>query len=319
MKRALVIGYDPDHDNHDAIALGRLLASMLAARPIVAAVLPWATNLTARSDLDRQLKLAMQQRFKVIEDELARLEPETVAVAGSRPAAALHEVALANEASVIVLGSAHRGPVGRTLLGSVGESCIHAAPTAVAIAPSGYATRQPRKAHELAVAFDGSAESWTALESGIGLADRCHARLSVLSVADPPRYGYGSAWTLISTGELQDAERDEKRRLAEVGLARIPEAMRGGGRLLSGEPGRRLADASDRFDLMIAGSRGYGPLRRTLLGSATRGLIAASHSPVIVLPRGAGLDPLGVRAAPDSVAATPTGWAPASDGTPTGA
>ena len=46
---------------------------------------------------------------------------------------------------------------------------------------------------------------------------------------------------------------------------------------------------------MIAGSRSWGPLKRTLLGSTTRKLIRSCACPVLVLPRGVGVDPLGVR------------------------
>ena len=46
---------------------------------------------------------------------------------------------------------------------------------------------------------------------------------------------------------------------------------------------------------MVTGSRAYGPLRRTVLGSTTRKLIRSSSCPVLVLPRGSGVDPLGLR------------------------
>ena len=46
---------------------------------------------------------------------------------------------------------------------------------------------------------------------------------------------------------------------------------------------------------MVAGSRSWGPLKRTMLGSTTRKLIRSCSCPVLVLPRGVGVDPLGVR------------------------
>jgi nucleotide-binding universal stress UspA family protein len=47
-------------------------------------------------------------------------------------------------------------------------------------------------------------------------------------------------------------------------------------------------------DLLICGSRGYGPARSVLLGGVTRRVTAEAHCPVIVLPRGteAGLQAL---------------------------
>jgi nucleotide-binding universal stress UspA family protein len=55
-----------------------------------------------------------------------------------------------------------------------------------------------------------------------------------------------------------------------------------------------LAEVSSEFDLLITGSRAYGPLRRTLLGSTTRRVLQSAACPVLVLPRGVGVDPLGV-------------------------
>jgi nucleotide-binding universal stress UspA family protein len=53
-----------------------------------------------------------------------------------------------------------------------------------------------------------------------------------------------------------------------------------------GDPADVLVDLSQRIDLLVCGSRGYGPLRGVLLGSVTRRVIAEAHCPVIVLPRG---------------------------------
>jgi hypothetical protein len=43
---------------------------------------------------------------------------------------------------------------------------------------------------------------------------------------------------------------------------------------------------TDNLDLLVCGSRGYGPLRAVLLGSVSRVVTSAAACPVIVLPRG---------------------------------
>lgn len=295
MERKIVIGYDPEHGGPDVLRLGRLLAEVLATKPIVLTALPWPTYLMGAKDLQKQMDVEMHERFAAIHSDLGDLDVETRAIASRSAAQALHELAESEGAEMIVLGSCHRGPVGRTLAGSVGESLMHGAPCAVAVAPRGYADRQQDRLLRIAVAFDGSPEAWAALETGIGIAERCHGQLSVITVADYPQYGYGTEWSILSGDGFHDLEREEKERLLKLALGRVPAGLESESRVVIGDAASTLEEASGEFDLMITGSRAYGPLRRTLLGSTTRKLIRASACPVLVLPRGVGVDPLGVR------------------------
>lgn len=295
MERKIIVGYDPERGGPDALRLGRLLAGALAAKPIIVTALPWPRYLAPAEELQRQADAEMQPRFAALRDELGALEIETRAVAGQSAARALHELSDSEDAELIVLGSCHRGQLGRTFAGSVGESLMHGAPCAVAVAPREYADRKQHRLLRIAVAFDGSPEAWTALETGIGLAERCHGQLTVVTVADYPRYGYAAAWSVLTIGEIEDAERKEKQRLLELALGRTPAGLACEGRMLMGDAGSVLAEASDEFDLMITGSRAYGPLRRSLLGSTTRKLIRSSTCPVLVLPRAVGVDPFSLR------------------------
>jgi nucleotide-binding universal stress UspA family protein len=47
------------------------------------------------------------------------------------------------------------------------------------------------------------------------------------------------------------------------------------------------ARASADLDLLVVGSRGYGPLRAVLLGSVSTPVVRSAQSPLVVLPRGA--------------------------------
>jgi nucleotide-binding universal stress UspA family protein len=194
------------------------------------------------------------------------------------------------DAQMLVLGSCHRGPLGRTLAGSVGESLMHGAPCAVAVAPRGYgAGGQPSLLH-FGVAYDGSDEARIALETAVALARRCRGEVTVLTVADYPHYGYATAWSVLSAGEMVDAERQAKQAILDEALAAIPSDVRADGRLLTGSPGIQLSDGSGAFDLLVVGSRAYGGVRRTLLGSTTRKVIHSASCPVLVMPRGTGAE-----------------------------
>lgn len=297
MERKIIVGYDPTHGGPDVLRLGRVLAEVLAAKPIVCTTLPWPGYLMGIEDLQKQVDAEMHERFSAIRDELRDLGVETRAMASPSAAEALHGLAESEGAAIIVLGSCHRGRIGQTLAGSVGESLMHGAPCAIAVAPRGYAERSRDRVLRIAVAFDGSPEAWGALETAIGIAERCHGQLTVISVADFPRYGYVASWSILTSGELHDFEHEDKGRLLELAIARIPARLQGEGRVLTGDAGALLTEVSDDFDLIVTGSRAYGPLRRTLLGSTSRQLLASSACPVLVLPRAAGVDPLGLRAA----------------------
>jgi nucleotide-binding universal stress UspA family protein len=302
-EREIILGYDPHHGGEDVLRLGRLFAEVLAAKPRVVTAVPWPDYLVGLVDIEHELEGETRDQFAHVAEELADLGVETKAIASRSPASALHALA-ANGARMIVVGSCHRGPIGRTLAGSVGESLLQGAPCAVAIAPVEYAKREEEHLQTVAVAFDGSPEAWVALETAIGIAERCHATVTVLTVADFPSYGYTTTWSILSEAELRDAERDDKTRLLQLAVARIPDGLELGSRLLTGDPADQLALASSGFDLLITGSRSWGPLKRTMLGSTTRKLIRASSSPVLVLPRGAGVDPLGLRRRPALMQAT---------------
>ena len=295
MRREIVVGYDPGHGGDDVLRLGRTLAEVLASTPRVVTAIPWPDYLIGVAEIENELEADTRESFATIERGLRDLGVVTEAVASRSPALALHEVAERERAQMIVVGSSHRGPVGRTLAGSVGESLLHGASCSVAIAPHGFAERDRGRLECIAVAFDGSAESWVALETAIGLAERCHATLTAIAVADYPKSGYATVGAILSVGEFRDAERADKMHLLGLATSRIPADVEHDSRVLTGEPAVQLRDVSGEFDLMIAGSRSWGPLKRTLLGSTTRKLIRASACPVLVMPRGVGVDPLGVR------------------------
>lgn len=305
MKRKLIIGFEPRHGGEDALSLGRVLSEVLASAPVVFTVLPLPSHLAGSAEFNRQAEDVMKPSFDVIRDEWRDPDLETRAVPSDSPAGALEALAQSEGADLIVIGSCHRGPAGRLLMGSVGESLASGSRHAIAIAPRGYRGRREHRLQRVAVAFDGSPEAWTGLETGIALAERCHGTVAAITVADFPHYGYATTWSVLTTGEIKDAEHTEKQRVLDLATERIPPAVAGESRLLTGVSSALLTEVSSEFDLVIAGSRSYGPLRRTILGSTTRPLVRSANAPVLILPRGTGVDPLGLgveRAAGSSAA-----------------
>jgi nucleotide-binding universal stress UspA family protein len=52
-----------------------------------------------------------------------------------------------------------------------------------------------------------------------------------------------------------------------------------------GPPAHELADATRELDLLVMGSRGYGPVRAVLLGATARIVVGEASCPVVVVPR----------------------------------
>lgn len=289
MSRTLIIGYQDTDAGQDALELGAVLAEAFASPPLVATVVPWPEHLLPAEDLQRAIEADTAEMRAIARDRLAALDPETIAVADRSPARGLYELASTRQASLIVIGSAHRGPAGRAMLGSTGASLLHGAPCAVAVAPRGYAEDGPRTLLRVGVAFDGSPEASLALETGISLANRLHASFQVLTVAETPRYAYPAAFSGVSAGQYEAYEQQAKQRVLDLALAEVPDDLPVEGRLMTGGASLRLREATEQLDLLILGSRGYGPLRRTLLGSVAAKVMNEAACPALVLPRGMGL------------------------------
>lgn len=217
----------------------------------------------------------------------------TDAIADPSPARALQSLAEQTGAALIVVGSTHRGPVGRVLPGSTAERLLHGSPCPVAIVPLGYETQADAPVTVVGVGYDGSEESDATLAAACAAARRFSASLRVVGVFDATQVGTpalmaGAAHVSLHK-ELEAMQREQLERV----VAGLPDDVRTAAVFLTGSPGREIAAQSESVDLMILGSRGYGPTRTVLLGGVTHAVVREAACPVIVLPRGsehAGLD-----------------------------
>ena len=98
------------------------------------------------------------------------------------PPHGIQRLAEDESADLIVVGSSHRGPIGRVLAGSVGETLLTGAPCPVAIAPRGYARGDHPKVGLIGVGYDGFNESKLAFSEAVRIARRADAELRIISV-----------------------------------------------------------------------------------------------------------------------------------------
>jgi nucleotide-binding universal stress UspA family protein len=215
----------------------------------------------------------------------AGTEGEQRAVADLSPARALQQVAEDLGADLIVVGSA-RHAAGRLLAGSVAGSTRSGAPCPVAVSPAGY---EGSRLSTVGVAFDGSPESREALILAADLVRARSARLRVVHVVGQPREVVAPMYPLAYAphewehhGELEVARARSVMERAVADLGREVEAE---GEVVFGHARKELASLSRWLDLLVVGSRGWGPARRVLLGSTSNHLMHHAACPVLVIPR----------------------------------
>jgi nucleotide-binding universal stress UspA family protein len=163
----------------------------------------------------------------------------------------------------------------------MGDDCragLDGAPIAMAIAPRGYALA-PHCVERVGVGYDASPESEHALSVARALVGRDAGAIKVLwvvSLQDVREEKPIPADWPSAVDELIDSHSER--------LAEMPDVH---GMVTYGGPREELVRFGEDLDLLIVGSRGYGPIGRLLHGSVSRYLVGHATCPLLVLPRGA--------------------------------
>jgi nucleotide-binding universal stress UspA family protein len=210
-------------------------------------------------------------------------ELKVIHVEKGSPADALQALAESGKADLIVLGSTHHAHLGSVAPGSVAEHLLHGARCRLVIAPKGYgaADHSQDRLRVAAVGFNGMAESYAALNEAAKLAAKFGGSLRVIGVATPVPGMAAAAAARAST----EAEPDFQTQLYEA-VAGLPPELRALPVFERGDPVHRLLeDAEVGVDLLVLGSRGFGPVMRLLIGSVSARVIREAPCPVMVVPR----------------------------------
>jgi nucleotide-binding universal stress UspA family protein len=117
-----------------------------------------------------------------------------------------------------------------------------------------------------------------------------------MMVVEPP--SYAAVVRSVARVEADHSEREAAQ--AEVdALAGVE------GHVALGLAGEELAAFGSQVDLLVVGSRGYGPIRRLIFGSTSGHLAGNARCPLVVLPRlGDGDDEVAVSGAGSGEATT---------------
>jgi nucleotide-binding universal stress UspA family protein len=276
----LLVGYDGSEGGRDALELVRVLGKATGASALVVTVLPYGPLPIPYEILEEEEAERAQPLFEEARKRLGGLEVETRAFGGGSPAGVINDLAEKEGVGTIVVGSPHRGVIGRVMIGSVADGLLHGAPCEVIVAPSGYAKEEHGPFRTIAVAYDDTPEAKAALARAEAIALACRATIVVYTVSAPVAVVPGAAG-------YTPAIPPEAGAIVTRTVKAVDERLAATGRALSGVPGPAIVEACEEAgaDLLVAGSRGYGPVARVLLGSVSTQLAHKAACPVLVVPR----------------------------------
>jgi nucleotide-binding universal stress UspA family protein len=272
----VLVGVDGRPSGRDAIALAKQLAEP-EPRLTLTHVYGGAWMIGRAAAMILSAGAEYSEQMLVREAAAASLQADLVCWPSRSVGRGLHELAELRETDLLVVGSRRRGRLETVLTGDHTIASLNGASCAVAIAPSGYAEYE-RRLDKLGVGHDGSAESEQALRAARELAAHHGSAISVLSVVSLQSIPNGDAtppanWTGVTARLIEE----ERRRLQSLDGVN--------GDAVYGEPGDELLRFAEDLDLLIVGSRGYGPVGRLFNGSTSTFLARHAPCPLLVLPR----------------------------------
>lgn len=288
----IVVGHDGTDSGDDAAALGARLARATGERLLVVSVYPEEAPIgVGRVDAE-WVAYMREQAQEVTAGARAFLEGRGVLadhrVVGSGSAAhGLDDVAEAEAASLIVVGSSPKGARRRISPGSTGERLLHGAICPVAVAPRGLREGDPGTPVErIGVAFVDTPEGHEAVRVAGSLAERTGASVTLFTVVAPRAEVFSPVIGRDAEEAFLAAVRESAQAAQDAAVASLPAGVPASEELLEGDVVDELAALDEReVDLLVCGSRGYGPVRRVLLGGVLRRLIRRAACPVVVVPR----------------------------------
>lgn len=281
MFKRIIVGFAGDQGGRDAVTLAaRFAAALHSDLTVVYPFHPLLASIPV-GEAERHTRKAVERITAAVEDAPPAAYCRT---SGSWPIHALHELASEQTADLIVFGAAREG-LGEHLHISTMERMVHGAPCAVAVAPAGYQDTTAATLHEIGVGFSASGEGRRALHLAHELAGMTGGRLEVIacSALSPAlaSYAFSSASLPALENELYAETKVNLERVVSELDGNVPVELQ----VIRGEPSSVLVGRSDKLDLLMLGSRAYGPLRHALLGSVSADVMRDAHCPVLVIPR----------------------------------
>jgi len=283
----LVIGYDGAPGGADALALGLSWARQLDVHALVVTVYPGPAPIGA-GRVDAEWVADRRREAERLLEQARTTSPATSvefrAIGSGSVSHGLHDAAEELGASLIVFGSETEP---RLVSTSTGERVIAGAPCPVAMPPRGWSERPSQDLGRILVAFVPTPDGREALRIAATFARRIGARLHIVTVVAGPaevmsyRIGEDVDRMYVSTAK-ETFEQSIEQAISELAL----DVKASGEVIVEDHPVETLASmANSSFDALFIGSRGYGPIRRVLLGGVASRLVRHLDIPAVIVPR----------------------------------
>lgn len=280
MFKRVVVGHAGDQAGRDAITLGTKLAAADGSITIVYPYHPLLARIPAQT-----IETRIREETQELISESGVTNPIDCHWTSSPwPIHGLHQMASYENADLIVFGTA-REALADHLHASLIERMVHGAPCAVAVAPAGYAEHNSKDIRRIGVGYADSEEGRMALRLGRDLTESLTAELELIagSGLGANFTTYALSWALLP--ELEDELYADAMAKLEQLASELAASVSVSAYVRRGEPCEILTARSEYLDLLVLGSRAYGPLRHALLGSVSAPVVRGSHCPVLVVPR----------------------------------
>ncbi len=281
----IAVGIDGFPEGRDAAALGHLLAQATGADLMLVAVhspalLPAPPELSFISQRQEAQRILREVRATEAPDS------RTATASDISVPRALLRVVRRHHCDLLVVGSTREGLEGRVQIGDRTRQLLGQFKCALAVAPRGIHADPPRLCR-VGVGYDGGPESEAALALAASIALGAGAELRVQAVVDDrlPPFAWSRVGGILATewDEAVEDEMDQIRKQAAEAARQTPAPVDVA--VARGRPSDALLKLSETVDILVIGSRRWGPTKRLLLGSTGEALMHGAGCPVLAVPR----------------------------------
>lgn len=281
----IAVGVDGYTAGQDAAVLGRALAAAGADLTLVS-VHPDPLVVMPGSMSWKGLHKEAHDRLAAVRDTFAPKAGLLVAT-DSSVARGLERALRSERSDLLVIGSSRKAPAGHVGIAKRTRQLLGHAACPLAIAPLGLHEHPGYAIKRIGVGYDGGPESTAALDLAAATAHALGAQLVVRVVVDDRVPVPG--WARISEPSLAgwpEAVADEVKAMRERLTAAVAECgVAADGEVLTGRPADALRALCETVDLLVIGSRHWGPVSRLIVGSTGEAMMHGSPCPLLVVPR----------------------------------